>query len=83
MTLIAQLGLIGGTMGLFTGFSILSGIEIVYFALSFFFKKIKNWASKVSTLEMEYECFVFDSNKSFAYKLFSKHFFLVDAGKNS
>ena len=30
-----QLGLIGGTMGLFTGFSILSGIEMIYFALKF------------------------------------------------
>ena len=29
----AQLGLIGGTMGLLTGFSILSGVEIVYFVL--------------------------------------------------
>ena len=33
----SALGLIGGTMGLFTGFSILSGIEIVYYALKFFF----------------------------------------------
>ena len=29
-------------MGLFTGFSILSGIEIVYFAAKFFLKKIDN-----------------------------------------
>ena len=35
MTMEAQLGLIGGTMGLLTGFSILSGIEIVYFLLRF------------------------------------------------
>ena len=27
----AQLSLIGGTMGLLTGFSIISGIEIIYF----------------------------------------------------
>ena len=40
VTLMAQLGLIGGTMGLFTGFSILSGIEILYFAAKFFLKKI-------------------------------------------
>ena len=39
VTLIAQLGLIGGTMGLFTGFSILSGIEIVYFASKFLFRR--------------------------------------------
>ena len=33
----SALGLIGGTMGLLTGFSILSGIEIVYYVLKFFF----------------------------------------------
>ena len=32
VTLEAQLGVIGGTMGLLTGFSILSGIELLYFA---------------------------------------------------
>ena len=32
MTFTAQIGLIGGTMGLLTGFSILSGVEILYFA---------------------------------------------------
>ena len=30
------MGLIGGTMGLLTGFSILSGVEIVYFIIRFF-----------------------------------------------
>ena len=29
----AQLSLIGGTMGLFTGFSIISGVEIIFFLL--------------------------------------------------
>ena len=38
VTLEAQLGLIGGTMGLLTGFSILSGVEIIYFAMKFFFR---------------------------------------------
>ena len=33
VTLEAQLGLIGGTMGLLTGFSILSGVEIIYFTI--------------------------------------------------
>ena len=33
----AQLGLIGGTMGLLTGFSILSGIEILYYIVRFGF----------------------------------------------
>ena len=36
ITISGQLGLIGGTMGLFTGFSILSGVEIVYHAVKFF-----------------------------------------------
>ena len=31
----AQLGLIGGTMGLLTGFSILSGVEIIYYLTRF------------------------------------------------
>ena len=42
----AALGLIGGTMGLFTGFSILSGVEIIYYLAKFFMslrlKKIVN-----------------------------------------
>ena len=36
VTLNAQLGLIGGTMGLLTGFSILSGVEIIYYLGRFF-----------------------------------------------
>jgi hypothetical protein len=36
VTMEAQLGLIGGTMGLLTGFSLLSAVEIVYFAIKFF-----------------------------------------------
>ena len=36
VTLEAQLGLIGGTMGLLTGFSLLSGVEILYFVAKFF-----------------------------------------------
>ena len=31
----AALGLIGGTMGLFTGFSVLSGIEAIFFFAKF------------------------------------------------
>ena len=33
----AQLSLIGGTMGLLTGFSIISGIEIICFVVKLFF----------------------------------------------
>jgi hypothetical protein len=36
VTVEAQLGLIGGTMGLLTGFSLLSAVEIIYFAIKFF-----------------------------------------------
>jgi hypothetical protein len=36
VTVEAQLGLIGGTMGLLTGFSLFSVVEIVYFAIKFF-----------------------------------------------
>ena len=32
----AQLSLIGGTMGLLTGFSIISGVEIVFFLFRWF-----------------------------------------------
>ena len=51
VTVVGALGLIGGTMGLFTGFSILSGMEILYFVAKFFFslrlnKKDYQWESK-------------------------------------
>ena len=34
----AQLGLIGGTMGLLTGFSILSAVEIIYYLIRLLFQ---------------------------------------------
>ena len=33
-----QISLVGGTMGLFTGFSIISGIELIYFVAKVFFR---------------------------------------------
>ena len=39
----AQLGLIGGTMGLLTGFSILSGVEIIYYLIRSFFGLVSNY----------------------------------------
>ena len=42
VTLEAQLGLIGGTMGLLTGFSILSAVEIIYFVVKFICALIYN-----------------------------------------
>ena len=38
----AQLSLIGGTMGLLTGFSILSGVEILYFVAKSFVLLIRS-----------------------------------------
>lgn len=35
VTVEAQLGVIGGTLGLFAGFSILSAVELLYFCLKF------------------------------------------------
>ena len=37
-----QLSLIGGTMGLFTGFSIISGIEIIFFLFRLLRSRAKN-----------------------------------------
>ena len=37
----AKLSAVGGTMGLMTGFSIISGVEIVYFGVKITFKFIK------------------------------------------
>ena len=39
ITLTAQLGLIGGTMGLLTGFSILSAVEILYYLAKYFLSR--------------------------------------------
>ena len=39
ITLTGQLGLIGGTMGLLTGFSILSAVEIMYYLAKFFLSR--------------------------------------------
>ena len=36
-----MLSAIGGTMGLLTGFSIISGVEIIYFATKMIFNVIK------------------------------------------
>ena len=42
-----KLAIIGGTFGLFTGFSIISGVEILYFA-SKFLMKVFNFGEKKS-----------------------------------
>ena len=36
----AQLSLIGGTMGLFTGFSIISSVEIIFFLFRLLYKLV-------------------------------------------
>ena len=38
-----MLSTIGGTMGLLTGFSIISGIEIIYFVVSFCHRYVKRF----------------------------------------
>ena len=41
-----QLSAVGGTMGLLTGFSIISGVELLYFAVKIgtgVMKNINNW----------------------------------------
>ena len=37
-----MLSAIGGTMGLLTGFSIISGVEVIYFVGKIIFKIVKN-----------------------------------------
>ena len=41
-----QLSAIGGTMGLLTGFSIISGVEFIYFATKIAFGYLKNIKEK-------------------------------------
>ena len=42
-----QLSAIGGTMGLLTGFSIISGVEIVYFGIKIILKMLKDIAFSI------------------------------------
>ena len=37
-----MLSSIGGTMGLLTGFTLISGVEVLYFAVKIIFKLLKN-----------------------------------------
>ena len=43
-TVETQLAMIGGTMGLLTGFSILSGVEILYFVVKYV---MSHWSIKI------------------------------------
>ena len=45
----AQISLIGGTMGLFTGFSIISGVEICYFVTRVLFRFLLSEIREVAT----------------------------------
>ena len=42
-----MLSAIGGTMGLLTGFSIISGVEIVYFGIKIILKMLKDGQKKM------------------------------------
>ena len=52
----AQISLVGGTMGLFTGFSILSGVEIFYFVtrvpLRFLLSRMRKVAIRSSSIQI-------------------------------
>ena len=51
----AQVSLIGGTMGLFTGFSIISGIEIIFFLAKFFYKSMSRCKEMISNKDKNKE----------------------------
>ena len=51
----AQLGLIGGTMGLLTGFSLLSGVEIIYYVVRFFLSLRISRANLVDAARSKFE----------------------------
>ena len=47
VTLADQLGVIGGTMGLFAGFSFLSALEIVYFVMKHLISVLRSKLHKI------------------------------------
>ena len=51
----ASLGLIGGTMGLLTGFSLLSGGEIIYYVVRFFLALRISRANLVAAARSKFE----------------------------
>ena len=53
VTLEGQLGLIGGTMGLLTGFSILSGVEILYYLARLF---LSLWRKRICCRKGKESC---------------------------
>ena len=48
-----KLSAIGGTMGLLTGFSIISGVEIVYFGIKMILQILREWLNKNRLLKKE------------------------------
>ena len=45
---------IGGTLGLFTGFSIISAVEIIFFGIKLFYKAVHTYCcSKTKVLEIK------------------------------
>ena len=49
------MGLIGGTMGLLTGFSLLSGVEIIYYVARFFLALRISRANLVAAARSKFE----------------------------
>ena len=45
---------IGGTLGLFTGFSIISAVEIIYFGIKIIYQAVKTyWCSKTEVMAIK------------------------------
>ena len=45
---------IGGTLGLFTGFSIISAVEIIYFGIKIIYQAVKTYCcSKTEVMDMK------------------------------
>ena len=49
-----EISAIGGTMGLFTGFSIMSAVEIVYFGVKIIVQTVKKILTKKSKVTVKY-----------------------------
>ena len=62
-----KFSIVGGTMGLLTGFSIISGIEIIYFVIKFLFGNLRrtisseNWGRKMSRKKKIFWIFIYNT----------------------
>ena len=49
-----KLSTIGGTMGLLTGFSIISGVEIAYFVAKILISGVRKFCKKIKNMELNH-----------------------------